>query len=81
MGKMLTKPRARVLKELVRRGGKATPYDLAYPRSNLMHTLFMTGLIGIEGRTDALGEPAYDGFWTITPAGRAALSSEQEGRE
>lgn len=75
----LTKPRARVLSALKKRGGKATGYDLSYPRSNMMHTLFMAGLISTEGGTNAWGEPDYDGVWTITPLGLTALSSIETG--
>lgn len=73
----LTKARKRVLNELRNRGGKATPYDLAYPRSNMMHELFITGLVDTDGPRNAWGEPAHDGFWTITTAGRAALEASQ----
>lgn len=69
----LTEARRRVLKRLHECGGKATNYDLAYPRSNMMHSMFMAGLLDVDGPTDAFGEPRYDGFWVLTPAGRAAL--------
>lgn len=78
MGKM-TKARLVVLRNLARRDGKATPYDLAYPRSNMMHNLFMDGLVGTEGPQNAWGEPAHDGFWVLTPAGRSALD-EHNGK-
>lgn len=73
---MLTEAQRRVLGRLHKCGGKATNYDLAYPRSNMMHRMFMAGFIGIDGPTNAYGEPRYDGFWTLTPAGRAALEGE-----
>jgi hypothetical protein len=75
----LTKAQRRVLSALVQKGGKATPYDLAYPRSPMMHRLVMAGLADTEGPVNLWGEPSCDGFWTITPAGRAALSTKEDG--
>jgi len=76
----LTKARARVLSDLKRRGGKASDYDLGYPRSHMMHALFMDGAVEIEGPTNSWGAPAHDGFWTLTHAGRAALANGDEGK-
>lgn len=77
----LTKPRRRVLKELSRRGGKATNYDLAYPRAHMMHSMFMLGWLSIEGPTDGWGEPSGDGVWLLTDAGRSALNTAEGGDE
>lgn len=52
------------------------PYDLAYPRSNMMHHLRMAGFVTVEGRLTGWGDPAHDGFYVITPAGRTALESD-----
>ena len=74
MSGKLTKSRERVLSAIVAAGGKATPYKLGHPRSNMMHELVMAGWVSIEGQVNAWGEPrAIDGFYEITPAGRAAL--------
>lgn len=72
----LTKARERVLRVLVEKGGKASPFDLGYPRSHMMHQLEMNDLVTVEGRKRPWGGPNYDGFWVITEAGRAALASE-----
>ena len=71
----MTPARKRVLKELVRKGGSASPYDLGYPRSPMMHELVMGNLIGTLGPTDLWGEPrsSEGGKWVITDAGRKAL--------
>jgi hypothetical protein len=73
----LTEAQKRVLTRLRVKGGRSTPYDLAYPRDDMMHRLFMTGMVRVEGNKNAWHEPAYDGFWVLTDAGRAALAGEE----
>jgi hypothetical protein len=72
MSKKLTPPQTEVLKALVRLGGEASPYELAYPRTPMLRRLRDAGLI-------ALGPaPSYDEFncdFTITDAGRAAINA------
>lgn len=69
----ITSARRRILKELVYKGGSATPYDLAYPRASMMHALLIGGLVEAVGETNSWQEPAGDGVWRITDAGREAL--------
>ncbi|MER9870263.1 hypothetical protein NKJ35_24350 [Mesorhizobium sp. M0136] len=72
----LTEPRKHVLQKLRSRGGRASPYDLAYPRAHMMHLLQRGGLIAVEGSTNAWGEPT-DGVYVLTDAGRTALLEEK----
>jgi len=68
----LTPHQERVLKELVRRGGIASPYDLAYPTAPLLRRLRDAGFIR-QGPA-----PIYDEWncnFTITDNGRAALAA------
>lgn len=76
----MTSARKRVLKELVRKGGSASPYDLGYPRSHMMHELFMGKFVEVSGPTTSWGEPSSPdgGKWVITDAGRKAL--EEAGK-
>lgn len=74
----LTPARKRVLQCLVKHGGKAGRHDLGYPRSSMMHELRMADFVAVEGRLTSWGDPAYDGLYVITPAGRLSLSSGRE---
>ncbi len=49
----LTKAQRRVLANLSRRDGKATNYELAYPRQPMMHRIFMAGWVIVEGPVHA----------------------------
>lgn len=72
MQKKLTPHQTRVLKQLVRRGGKASPYELNYPTAPLLRRLRDAGLIK-QGSA-----PIYDEWncdFTITEEGRAAIAA------
>lgn len=74
MAEKLTQAQRRVLERLVKLGGAADDYDLAYPRAPLLHRLYMAKLITADGNI-GFGGHLLDGKWRVTDAGRTALAN------
>jgi len=76
----MTKARERILAALDAHGGKAAPVQLGYPRSDVMHALWVSGFVQTLGPVNAWGDPdgIKGGMWFITTEGRRALAEKGE---